>query len=184
MNMKVIGAYLLSKLYIILCFLSFDRSQFSAVPSATEHGGNLHNPSDSRWKTFFSELFCLPNTTRRFVSQNEYAPQIPTFIQYDCVTPIPEAAPVVRLSAIRLYPHRPELRTPPPLTAEGQPLQPIPEKSFIQKYWIYILVALGALRESLIVALNCQDTDTITFHKYFPVVLRKRRLKKAVDRIP
>ncbi|KDQ20699.1 hypothetical protein BOTBODRAFT_26717 [Botryobasidium botryosum FD-172 SS1] len=34
-------------------------------------------------------------------------------------------------------PPRPKLRVPPPLTAEGQPLVPPPEKTFIQKYWIY-----------------------------------------------
>jgi len=41
--------------------------------------------------------------------------------------------------------HRPELRKPPPLTPQGEPVQPVPEQSFIQKYWIYILIALGAL---------------------------------------
>lgn len=34
---------------------------------------------------------------------------------------------------------RPELRPPPPLTPEGQVVTPEPEKSFLQKYWIYIL---------------------------------------------
>ncbi|KDQ64651.1 hypothetical protein JAAARDRAFT_201958 [Jaapia argillacea MUCL 33604] len=38
-----------------------------------------------------------------------------------------------------------ELRTPPPLTPQGEVVQPIPEKSFIQKYWIYIVIALGAM---------------------------------------
>ncbi|KAF8663499.1 hypothetical protein AX16_001067 [Volvariella volvacea WC 439] len=36
----------------------------------------------------------------------------------------------------------PELRTPPPLTPEGQPVQPVPEKTFLQKYWMYIVVFL------------------------------------------
>ncbi|KAG1759811.1 hypothetical protein EDD22DRAFT_904273 [Suillus occidentalis] len=39
----------------------------------------------------------------------------------------------------------PELRIPPPLTPEGEPVVPVPEKSFVQKYWIYIVVVLGAL---------------------------------------
>ncbi|KAG2156186.1 hypothetical protein DEU56DRAFT_765943 [Suillus clintonianus] len=39
----------------------------------------------------------------------------------------------------------PELRIPPPLTPEGEPVVPIPEKSFVQKYWIYMVVVLGAL---------------------------------------
>ena len=34
---------------------------------------------------------------------------------------------------------RPELRAPPPLTPEGQVVTPEPEKTFIQKYWIYIV---------------------------------------------
>jgi tellurite resistance-related uncharacterized protein len=34
---------------------------------------------------------------------------------------------------------RPELRAPPPLTAEGEAVQPPPQKSFIQKYWLYIV---------------------------------------------
>ena len=47
---------------------------------------------------------------------------------------------------IRVF--RPELRVPPPLTPEGEPVAPVPEKSFVQKYWIYMVVVLGALRES------------------------------------
>ncbi|KAG7096804.1 hypothetical protein E1B28_004213 [Marasmius oreades] len=42
-------------------------------------------------------------------------------------------------------PPLPELRTPPPLTPEGKPAEPVPEKSFIQKYWMYIAAALVAL---------------------------------------
>jgi len=37
-----------------------------------------------------------------------------------------------------VIPPQPELRAPPPLTAEGEAVQPPPQKSFIQKYWIYI----------------------------------------------
>ncbi|KAK2466311.1 hypothetical protein APHAL10511_001953 [Amanita phalloides] len=36
-------------------------------------------------------------------------------------------------------PPTPELRTPPALTVHGEPVKPIPEKSFLQKYWIYIV---------------------------------------------
>ncbi|QRV73151.1 transmembrane protein [Ceratobasidium sp. AG-Ba] len=39
-------------------------------------------------------------------------------------------------------PIRPRLKTPPPMTPEGQPIQPVAEKSFIQKYWMYIVPAL------------------------------------------
>ncbi|KAF7332037.1 hypothetical protein MKEN_00084100 [Mycena kentingensis (nom. inval.)] len=37
------------------------------------------------------------------------------------------------------------LRVPPPLSPEGEPIAPVPEKSFFQKYWLYgaaILIAL------------------------------------------
>ncbi|TFK55906.1 hypothetical protein OE88DRAFT_1652428 [Heliocybe sulcata] len=42
-------------------------------------------------------------------------------------------------------PPRPELRTPPPLTPQGEPVKPPVEKSFVQKYWIYIVALLLAL---------------------------------------
>ncbi|KAL0563768.1 hypothetical protein V5O48_018295 [Marasmius crinis-equi] len=45
-------------------------------------------------------------------------------------------------------PPLPELRVPPPLTPEGKPVEPVPEKSFIQKYWMYIAAALIALMVS------------------------------------
>jgi len=31
------------------------------------------------------------------------------------------------------------------LTATGDPVIQVPEKTFIQKYWLYIVIALGAL---------------------------------------
>ena len=40
---------------------------------------------------------------------------------------------------------RPELRSPPPLTPEGQVVTPEPEKTFIQKYWVYILAFMVVL---------------------------------------
>ncbi|KAG9093191.1 hypothetical protein FS749_014876 [Ceratobasidium sp. UAMH 11750] len=39
-------------------------------------------------------------------------------------------------------PFSPRLRTPPPLAPDGQPIKPVAEKSFIQKYWMYIVPAL------------------------------------------
>ncbi len=45
--------------------------------------------------------------------------------------------------------NRPQLRTPPPLTQQGTPVEPVPERSFIQKYWVYIVVALAALGQSI-----------------------------------
>jgi hypothetical protein len=40
---------------------------------------------------------------------------------------------------------RPELRSPPPLTPEGQVATPEPEKTFIQKYWMYALAFMLVL---------------------------------------
>jgi len=39
-------------------------------------------------------------------------------------------------------PPSPELRTPPPLTPQGQVVVPEPEQNFIQKYWMYLLGVL------------------------------------------
>ena len=38
--------------------------------------------------------------------------------------------------------YRPELHAPPPLTPQGEVVQPVPEKSFLQKYWMYIVALL------------------------------------------
>ncbi|KAF8897664.1 hypothetical protein BD779DRAFT_1492003 [Infundibulicybe gibba] len=50
----------------------------------------------------------------------------------------------VIIKAPRLPP-LPELRTPPPLTPEGAPVLPVPEKSFLQKYWMYMAAVLVAI---------------------------------------
>lgn len=44
---------------------------------------------------------------------------------------------------------RPILRMPPPLTPQGEKIVPVPEKSFIQKYWLYGAVVIGAMCKSL-----------------------------------
>ncbi|EAU84894.1 hypothetical protein CC1G_00413 [Coprinopsis cinerea okayama7 len=70
-----------------------------------------------------------------------------------CPTPLPipsSFATVSRLNTTILLgrpssPPSPELRTPPPLTPEGQVVQPVPEKTFMQKYWLYITLGLIAL---------------------------------------
>ncbi|KAI0322518.1 hypothetical protein OF83DRAFT_1049297 [Amylostereum chailletii] len=51
------------------------------------------------------------------------------------------------------FPRRPpvpELHAPPQLSPQGEVVQPVPEKSFIQKYWIYAVIVLGAMRMSLL----------------------------------
>ncbi|KAI0045318.1 hypothetical protein FA95DRAFT_1607819 [Auriscalpium vulgare] len=47
--------------------------------------------------------------------------------------------------ALPTHPPLPDLRVPPPVTTEGDPAEPVVEKSFIQKYWLYIVLALGAM---------------------------------------
>ncbi|VDC06126.1 unnamed protein product [Peniophora sp. CBMAI 1063] len=43
------------------------------------------------------------------------------------------------------HPPLPELRAPPPVTEQGEPVKPPEEKSFLQKYWIYIAIVMGAM---------------------------------------
>jgi hypothetical protein len=66
------------------------------------------------------------------------------FIRYGTLPPL-----YVHLSILcRLkYSHllRPELRAPPPLTPQGEPVKPEAEKPFLQKYWMYILAVVIAL---------------------------------------
>ena len=47
------------------------------------------------------------------------------------------------ICASHLY--SPQLRVPPPVTAEGKPVEPPREKSFLEKYWMYIAIALVAM---------------------------------------
>jgi hypothetical protein len=53
--------------------------------------------------------------------------------------------------------NRPELRKPPPLTLEGEPVKPVPEQSFFQKYWMYGLIAMAALRKSRPIELDVKS---------------------------
>ncbi|KAI0722920.1 hypothetical protein C8Q76DRAFT_691531 [Earliella scabrosa] len=43
------------------------------------------------------------------------------------------------------FPPLPSLRVPPPVTAEGKVVEPPHEKSFFEKYWMYIVIALLAM---------------------------------------
>ena len=57
--------------------------------------------------------------------------------------------------SVEIYPtkhilYRPQLHAPPPFTPEGEVVQPVPEKSFIQKYWMYIAALLLILRTSFV----------------------------------
>jgi len=50
----------------------------------------------------------------------------------------------VHVKAPRVPP-LPTLKTPPSLSPEGKVVQPPQEKTFLQKYWVYIAVAIAAL---------------------------------------
>lgn len=67
---------------------------------------------------------------------------------------------------------RPELRIPPPLTPEGEPVASVPEKSFVQKYWIYMVVVLGALREFSVSFVMRHEATFISFNSLvcFPLL--------------
>ncbi|KAI1786498.1 hypothetical protein LXA43DRAFT_1099122 [Ganoderma leucocontextum] len=43
------------------------------------------------------------------------------------------------------FPPLPALRVPPPVSAEGKPIEEPREKSFIEKYWMYMVIALIAM---------------------------------------
>ncbi|TFK43412.1 hypothetical protein BDQ12DRAFT_731439 [Crucibulum laeve] len=49
------------------------------------------------------------------------------------------------LFRIPASPPLPELRTPPPLTPEGEVVKPVPEQGFLQKYWMYMVAVFIAL---------------------------------------
>ncbi|PIL37202.1 hypothetical protein GSI_00895 [Ganoderma sinense ZZ0214-1] len=43
------------------------------------------------------------------------------------------------------FPPLPALRVPPPVSAEGKPIEQPREKSFIEKYWMYMVIAVIAM---------------------------------------
>ncbi|KAG1892319.1 hypothetical protein F4604DRAFT_1698847 [Suillus subluteus] len=99
----------------------------------------------------------LPSSTSANIVIHFSATGEPFAIDYS-VSPVPqdgicpvtstESYPAHNASVVLKSPRMaplPELRIPPPLTPEGEPVVPVPEKSFVQKYWIYMVVVLGAL---------------------------------------
>ncbi|KAG1833396.1 hypothetical protein EV424DRAFT_1532881 [Suillus variegatus] len=99
----------------------------------------------------------LPSSTSANVVIHFSATGEPFAIDYS-VSPVPQdgictvtnmgSYPAHNASVVLKSPRMaplPELRIPPPLTPEGEPVASVPEKSFVQKYWIYMVVVLGAL---------------------------------------
>ncbi|KAH7930743.1 hypothetical protein BV22DRAFT_1054533 [Leucogyrophana mollusca] len=124
----------------------------------------LERPGDvdeSMWSISTVKTCLLPQSTSDTLVLHFSASGQPFALDY-FVSPVPHngACPSTLESHPQKYPAHanttvllkyprlpplPELRAPPPLTPEGEPIAPLPEKSFIQKYWIYIVIGLGAL---------------------------------------
>ena len=77
----------------------------------------------------------------------------------------------------------PILRAPPVLSAQGEPVKPPPEKSFIQKYWLYIASALVFLRASS-TNLLCSCVAYLFNQQCLLVALRQRRKDRLVPSRP
>ena len=72
--------------------------------------------------------------------------------------------------------YRPELHAPPPLTPQGEVVQPIPEKSFLQKYWMYIAALLLIFRMSF---MGSSPSLNSIFFSSSPRRWRRRTTKKS-----
>jgi len=126
---------------------------------ALEHPGD---EDESQWAVSVVKTCLLPESTSDTLVLHFSASGKPFTLDY-FVSPVPHDGacpqsksndstsvyPALKDTSVILRPASlpplPELRTPPPLTPQGEPVQPVAEKSFIQKYWIYIVILLGAV---------------------------------------
>lgn len=87
----------------------------------------------------FAQNFRALNTT--ILLESTHTPPLYEITPIFCLLPLPtHSSPYFR----------PELRKPPPITPAGQPIQPVPEKSFIQKYWMYMATIVVVLSTYLL----------------------------------
>ncbi|KAJ8587191.1 hypothetical protein M405DRAFT_852998 [Rhizopogon salebrosus TDB-379] len=128
------------------------------MPGAMYHVAIEHPLSeDALWSVSSMKACLLPSSTSANVVIHFSVAGDPFAIDYT-VSPVPQdgvcpetstgSYPAHNASVVLKSPRLPplpELRVPPPLTPEGEPITPVPEKSFVQKYWIYMVVVLGAL---------------------------------------
>ncbi|KAF8138449.1 hypothetical protein EV363DRAFT_1155534 [Boletus edulis] len=147
-----------------------DLSKFTQSVDPTLEGAMyqvaLERPgvTDDVWPTSVVKACHLPGSTSAHLTIH-FSPSGLPFAVDHFVSPVPHDGSCPALDTHKSYPAlnttislmlprqppqrvhflTPELRTPPPLTAEGEPMAPAPEKSFLQKYWIYIVVILGVL---------------------------------------
>ncbi|KIJ70088.1 hypothetical protein HYDPIDRAFT_164245 [Hydnomerulius pinastri MD-312] len=115
--------------------------------------------SDAVWPVSVVKACLVPSSTSSSLNVHFSASGVPYAIDY-FVSPVPhdgscpppsetrKTYPAYNTTVFLTSPRQPplpELRTPPPVTPEGEPMAPVPEKSFVQKYWIYMVIVLGAL---------------------------------------
>lgn len=129
---------------------------------ALQHPGDTHS---AQWHVSAVKLCHLPHATAQSLTLHVAADGAPVALDY-FVGPVPHdgACPGSARARRRLladvgtrivnttvvvraptHPPLPSLRTPPQLSAEGKVVAPPQEKSFIQKYWMYIAIAFLAL---------------------------------------
>jgi len=114
--------------------------------------------ADDVWPTSVVKACHLPGSTSAYLTIHFSPSGLPFAVDHfvspvlhDGSCPPPDTRksyPALNTTITLMSPRQPpqlELRTPPPLTAEGEPIAPAPEKSFLQKYWIYAVVILGVL---------------------------------------
>jgi hypothetical protein len=125
---------------------------------ALEREGDL---GDGHWDISSVKVCHLPKISSESIILHVTSSGKPYALDY-FVSPVPHdgSCPKGRRTSSSLFPSTfnttvsihsprlpplPELRVPPPLSPEGAPIQPIPEKTFLQKYWMYIGAILIAL---------------------------------------
>ncbi|OJA13818.1 hypothetical protein AZE42_00496 [Rhizopogon vesiculosus] len=143
--------------------LQEDLAAFAEVVNPNMQGAMYHvaieHPFSQgvSWAVSSMKACLLPSSTSANVVIHFSAKGEPFAIDY-AVSPVPQDGKCPEMSTGNYPAHNatvvlksprmpplPELHVPPPLTPEGEPITPVPEKSFVQKYWIYMVVVLGAL---------------------------------------
>ncbi|KAG0709767.1 hypothetical protein DFH29DRAFT_885716 [Suillus ampliporus] len=137
-----------------------DLAEFAEVVNPNMQDAMYHvtiERSESVGPVSSTKACLLPLSTSANIVIHLSATGEPFAIDY-AVSPVPQDGICPQTGAVNYHAHNasvvlksprmaplPELRVPPPLTPEGEPVVPVPEKSFVQKYWIYLVVVLGAL---------------------------------------
>jgi hypothetical protein len=115
--------------------------------------------SDGEWPVSVVKACHVPRSTSSSLNIHFSTSGLPFALDY-FVSPTPHDGSCpspsetrklypVHNTTVKLIPPRqpplPELRTSPPLTPQGEPIAPIIEKNFVQKYWMYMIIPVLAL---------------------------------------